>query len=78
MTMIEPKQAGEWTTTIPSEMGFYWWRSSPNDLLEVIKIDNAAVWDGIVLWWSGNESPCLMADIDGEFWSERIAPPEIA
>lgn len=70
-----------WTTEIPKECGFYWWREGAFDEEPtIVEIDRTIDPRSVTMFNSGSEIPraAYMREgfqIDGEFWSERLAPP---
>jgi len=63
-----------WTKTIPTENGFYWYRE-PGVEPEIAEIDNDTP---TTIWLCGTDC-CLstfgVRNINGEFWPERLIPP---
>lgn len=63
---------GHWTTTPPTEPGFYWWRHGTHITVEhVIKHEH---FDCLIFASDNSE----IANSGGEWYSERIKPPTSA
>lgn len=63
----------QWTTNLPTESGFYWFK----DAYERLKI---VEWDQDMQWLltTGNEIPWgerVNVKITGEFWPIKLTPP---
>jgi len=60
-----------WTTEIPTENGFYWYRYDPQATPEVVE------WEEDMQWISscGNELRNEAANNTGEFWPEKLPVP---
>lgn len=59
-----------WTTALPSESGFYWYRYDLGSLPEVVE------WEEDMLWMRYCGSELGETDPHGEFWPEKLkAPP---
>jgi hypothetical protein len=60
-----------WTTEIPTENGFYWYRYDPQATPEVVE------WEEDMQWISscGNKLRIEAANNTGEFWPEKLKAP---
>jgi hypothetical protein len=61
-----------WTKQHPTEDGFYWYRDLPGAKPEIMERASDCFW--------ANGNDCMMGTewrpLEGEFWSERIQPPQ--
>jgi len=64
----------DWTTDLPTESGFYWYRDDPTATPEVVE------WDEDLRWmkFCGDDRAFERPGITGEFWPEKMNPPQPA
>lgn len=61
-----------WSSTPPTESGFYWWRGN-NGQTDVVRVDNISGAPCACFYESDSRS--APADMGGDWWSEPIAEP---
>lgn len=61
----------DWTTQLPTESGFYWYRYDPSATPEVVEWDEDMKWMKCV----GDDRAFEGRAITGEFWPEKLKNP---
>jgi len=62
-----------WTKEKPKQAGWYWWRNDPEPGYTPTPEPSLIIAIGTA-WWRGDNNR-IIADGDGEWWSERIQEP---
>ena len=63
-----------WTINVPTESGFYWYtpEKCKTEHADVVQIDVKMK----LMWMFGDEDYEPFHCIHGQFWSEKLTPPE--
>ena len=64
----------EWTTTAPTEPGYYWWRIDKR--MEVCRVvDGGRLDQEVAFEFPGDQTAYMANALVGEFWPEAITAP---
>ena len=60
-----------WTTNLPTQSGFYWYRYYPQATPEIVEWDQDLEWMKCI----GDDRAFVSGTITGEFWPEKLQAP---